>query len=170
MTEGIEHCFGIGRRFDGVNAAFPGGLDPENGFAGKRTYLFCEKGRSIVVISGKRDHLAEFLDGVRIFSFKNALAKFAGGPEFHLLKKQTVLNAHKILAADIKKTAVFFPDFLFGILVEFFLKSHCPSSLLADLEKDFSAFLMLAAVGNKKGVVLRYSGYPEKLFGRVTLS
>ena len=158
MTESIEHSFGIGCGFDGMNSAFPCGLDPEDGISRKGTDLFCEKGGRIVIISGKRDHLAEFLNGVRVFSFKNTLTKFAGGPELHLLKKQAILDTHKILAADIQKTAVFFPDFLFGILVEFFLKSHCPSSLLADIEKVLIAFLMLAAVGNKKGVVLRYSG------------
>ncbi len=69
VLECIQHSLGIGSGLDGMYAAFPRRLYPENGFNGKCILLLGEQDRCVILIRCQRDHLAEFLDRARIFPF-----------------------------------------------------------------------------------------------------
>ena len=111
VPEGIQHAPGIGGQLDGVPAAFPGGLNPDQRLLRQHVVPLQKQHVGVIFIGGEGHHPAEFLHGFRLFPLEDTSAQLGVRPKADLLQQETVLYLHIPGKVQVQEPAVLLPDF-----------------------------------------------------------
>ena len=109
----VQHAPCIGSYLDRMFSAFPCGLDPDNRIAREEFRPLGKQDIRVILISGQRDHLAEFFKIPGMAALQDRLAEAAVAPQGDLLFYQSPLLSSYIrqwTGRGIRSTAARSPD------------------------------------------------------------
>ena len=149
MLVGVQHALGVGGHLQGVEAALPGGLDPEDGLRGQALLVLAHKDGGVVLVGGEGHHLPELLHGGGLAAPHDPAAQLALTEKLDLLQQQPLLDVHELFNRDVQETAILAPDLFLTVFSYLFLKSHRG---LRGARPVSTARRRLAGVGSRKGV------------------